>query len=170
MVLTYCSAQNALRSTPADEVMQGSCQNKWSCGLLFFDLGYIETLRDENTPYRNSSALFSNFHPLSYASLISTSLSPFPFPLHCFVLHLPFTRNQQAQPPLRLQKPASLSASATLRQRLVLHASHLFTGHTRSQTCTHSDTAAAMQFTHCYLKSKEACGFCLTAAVRIDVN
>lgn len=65
--------------------MQGSCQNKWSCVLLFFDLGYIETLRDENTPYWNSSALFSNFSPsffcISYIYLsLPISFSP---PLFC---------------------------------------------------------------------------------------
>ena len=72
--------------------------------------------------------------PSSCASLIShTSLS---ISSPRFVLHLPVTRNQQAQPLLRLQKPASLSASATLLQRLVLHASHHFVEHTHTHTHT----------------------------------
>lgn len=105
--------------------------NKWAYRLLYFQsrLWSIDPLREENTsllPQSSGAFLISN-----------TYLSASPFPISSSpplsLLHLPFPRNQQAQPPLRLQKPASLSASATLLQRLVLHASHqstCFIGHT----------------------------------------
>lgn len=87
---------------------------------------------------------FSNSsHPLSpwlFGLLLSISSSPiFPFP-----------RNQPARLPPRPQKPASLSASAALLQRLVQGVLHKHTRrHARIST----------YITHCYLWSKEACRF-----------
>lgn len=92
----------------------------------------------------------SQLSPCSYAFCIShtylfLSLSLPPSLISSspplFLLHLPFPRNQQAQPPLRLQKPASLSASATLLQRLVLHASH-------QSTCFIRRTHTSPRHTH----------------------
>ena len=90
--------------------------NEWSYRVLFFFF-LLSTLQPIE-PIREGKFL----KPSSCASLTPTSFSLFPLDHHCSLLHLPFPRNQQAQPPLRLQKPASLSASATPPQRLVLHA------------------------------------------------
>ncbi|XP_027128713.1 MTSS I-BAR domain containing 2a isoform X4 [Larimichthys crocea] len=135
---------------------------------------YIDPLRDDRyLPPPKAHQHLSNSYllPIHLSSLTSLSLflsissSP---PL--FLLHLPFTRNQQAQPPLRLQKPASLSASATLLQRLVMHAFRRFFGHTHTRTELHTYTRCAVHFIHCYLQFKETRGLYLTAALRFDVD
>lgn len=124
-----------------------------------------------------------------YLKLISTLFQPsppFPLPLShlhpspCFLCNsivlsfiFPFPRNPQAQPLRRRQKPASLSASATLLQRLVLHA--FLTGLLallNTHTCRHPHMHAVVQCIspHCYLRLKKAHWLFMTATVQFDVD
>lgn len=164
-VWTDCSVQNMLGSTLALQLMQPFFSEKkktWSEKLLYVvsSLQSIDPFTEENDSspkHTNTPTLTPG--PVYLSSLTPTSLSVSlsifsPPPL--LLLHLPFPRNQQAQPPLRLQKPASLSASATLLLRLVLHASNqstCFIGHiyTCRQACTCTHGWCAEHFIHCYL-------------------